>query len=52
VFRPFALAGGRAVALWQIDGRKIVLEPFGELAATDAAALRADAEDVVRFLQL
>ena len=29
---------------------EVVIEPFGRLGAEDAAALRADAEDVMRFL--
>jgi Winged helix DNA-binding domain len=52
VFRPFALVGGRAVATWWITGREVELEPFVELSDVDAGALRADGEDVVRYLQL
>ncbi len=52
MFRPFALVGGRAAASWRITGREVELEPFVELSATDAAALRADGEDVVRYLRL
>jgi winged helix DNA-binding protein len=50
VFRPFALVRGRPVATWTMSRGEVVLEPFGRLGAEDAAALEADAEDVVRFL--
>jgi Winged helix DNA-binding domain len=50
VFRPFALVRGRAAALWTLPRGEVVLEPFEALSPDDAAALRADAADVVRFL--
>jgi Winged helix DNA-binding domain len=50
VFRPFALARGRAVATWKIAAREVVLDPFERLTRTDAAALHADAADVLRYL--
>jgi hypothetical protein len=50
LFRPFALAGGRAVATWTISGGQVVLAPFGVLDAETQAALDADAADVTRFL--
>jgi hypothetical protein len=50
LFRPFALAGGRAVATWTITGGKVVLAPFAALDAGTRAALDADAADVTRFL--
>lgn len=50
IFRPFALAGGRAVATWRMPGGRVVLEPFGRLAQSDAAQLEEDAADVERFL--
>jgi hypothetical protein len=50
LFRPFALAGGRAVATWTIAGGQVVLAPFAELDAKTQAALGADAADVTRFL--
>jgi hypothetical protein len=50
MFRPFALVRGRAVATWGMPRGEVVLEPFTELAPEDAAALEADARDVVRFL--
>jgi hypothetical protein len=50
VFRPFALAGGRAVATWSITGGQVVLAPFTPLDPGIDAALAADATDVIRFL--
>jgi hypothetical protein len=50
LFRPFALADGRAVATWTITGGRVVLEPFAMLDAGTQAALEADAADVTRFL--
>jgi hypothetical protein len=50
IFRPFMLVGGRAAGTWGMPGGEVVLEPFGRLKREDAAALEADAADVVRFL--
>jgi hypothetical protein len=50
VFRPFALVRGRAAATWRLAGGVVALEPLGPMSRRDAAALRADADDVVRFL--
>jgi hypothetical protein len=50
IFRPIALVRGRAVATWRMPDREVVLEPFGRLGRDDAAALRRDARDVVRFM--
>lgn len=50
LFRPFALAHGRAVARWRLAGREVALEPFERLTRADEAALRDDAEDVLRYL--
>jgi Winged helix DNA-binding domain len=50
LFRPFALVGGRAVATWTLPAGEVVLAPFAPLPEPVAAALRADAQDVVRFL--
>ena len=50
VFKPFALVRGRAAALWTLDGDKIAIEPFARLTKKDAAALEADAQNLVRFL--
>jgi Winged helix DNA-binding domain len=50
MFRPFALVHGRAAATWSMPRGEVVLQPFGRLDDADAAALRKDAADVVRFL--
>jgi hypothetical protein len=50
LFRPFALAGGRAVATWSIAHGQVVLAPFAPLDAATRAALNTDAADVTRFL--
>jgi DNA glycosylase AlkZ-like len=50
LFRPFALAGGRAVATWTITGGRVVLAPFAELGTETRSALESDAADVTRFL--
>lgn len=50
LFRPFALAGGRAAATWTIVRGQVVLAPFAPLDARTRAALNADAADVTRFL--
>jgi hypothetical protein len=52
LFRPFALVRGRAVARWKIAAREVVLEPFAPLTRADAAALREEADDVLRYLAL
>ncbi|MGH3250442.1 MAG: DNA glycosylase AlkZ-like family protein, partial [Trebonia sp.] len=50
LFRPFALADGRAVATWTFTGGQVTLTPFAALDAETRAALDADATDVTRFL--
>jgi hypothetical protein len=50
VFRPFALVRGRAAATWRMPGGEVVLQPLVPLSRADAAALRKEAADVVRFL--
>jgi hypothetical protein len=50
LFRPFALADGRAVATWTITRGQITLAPFAELDPGTRAALDTDAADVTRFL--
>jgi hypothetical protein len=52
IFRPFSLVRGRAAALWKIDRGTVAIEPFTRLTKKDAAALEADALNVVRFLGL
>ena len=51
LFRAFALARGRAVATWSLDGGKIELEPFGRLSREVRAALAHDGEDLIRYLE-
>jgi hypothetical protein len=50
LFRPFALAGGRVVATWNITRGQVELTPFSPLDAGTRAALDTDAADVTRFL--
>jgi hypothetical protein len=50
LFRPFAMAGGRAVAGWKWDRDEVTIDPYERLPAKHAAALEADAGDVARFL--
>ena len=51
LFRPFALAGGRAVATWNITRGQVMLAPFAPLDVGTRAALTTDAADVTRFLR-
>jgi hypothetical protein len=51
LFRPFALADGRAVATWTIARGRVALSPFDPLDEQTHAALDADAADVTRFLR-
>jgi hypothetical protein len=51
LFRPFALVNGRAAALWSLTGGTVKLSAFAPLAEPAAAALAAEAADVVRFLR-
>lgn len=50
LFRPFAMADGRAVAGWRWAGDEVKMDPYERLPARHAAALGADAIDVARFL--
>jgi DNA glycosylase AlkZ-like len=50
LFRPFALADGRAVATWTIAGGRVVLAPFAPLDAGTKEALDTEAVAVTRFL--
>lgn len=50
IFRPFALVDGRAVATWKLAGGKVKIEPLGKLTKRAAAALEAEADEVVAFL--
>jgi hypothetical protein len=50
LFRPFAMADGRAVAGWKWTQGEVTVDPYERLPAKQAAALEADAADVARFL--
>jgi hypothetical protein len=50
IFRPLALAEGRAVATWRLDGDRVAIEPFCRLSRAVSEALTQDAADVTRFL--
>jgi len=52
LFRPFALVKGRAAARWSMPRGEVLLEPFGRLDRADAAALDAEAQDVLRFFTI
>ena len=51
LFRPIALAGGRALATWRLSEGRVELEPFGALAPAVATALEADAAELERYLE-
>jgi len=50
LFRPFALVDGRAAAIWSLAGGAFELSAFAPLPGHVAAALQAEAQDVLRFL--
>ena len=50
LFRPFALAGGQAVATWTITRGQVMLAPLVPLDTRTHAALAADAAEVTQFL--
>ncbi len=52
LFRPFALVKGRAVATWRLAGGKVTIEHLGPVSKRDAAALEADAAEVLDFMGL
>jgi uncharacterized protein YcaQ len=52
IFRPFALVRGRAAASWSMPRGEVVIEPFGRMGKADAAALDAEAQDLVRFFTI
>jgi Winged helix DNA-binding domain len=51
LFRPFALADGRAVAGWKWARDEVTVDPYERLPAKHATALKDDAADVARFLK-
>jgi hypothetical protein len=52
MFRSFAMAEGRPVALWRIAGGRVRVAPFARLAPGTEAALLEDADRVLAFLGL
>jgi hypothetical protein len=52
VFRGFAVVRGKGVATWSIRAGRVVTEPFAPISPSDAAALKTDGEEVMRFLNL
>jgi hypothetical protein len=50
IFRPFALVKGRAVATWRLASGKVTIEHLERVAKKDAAALDADAAEVLDFM--
>lgn len=51
VFRGFAFAGGRAVGMWKLQGRKVALNLAEDVSADIARALDRDGDAVQRFLE-
>lgn len=52
LFRPFALAGGRAVATWRLERDAVRLEPFAPLPRATRDVIEQDGEQLVRWLGL
>jgi hypothetical protein len=52
VFRPVALVGGRVVATWGLADATVTIRPLEPIKPTALQALRADADEVLRFLGL
>lgn len=50
LFRPFAMADGRAVAGWKWAKDEVTMDPYESLPPKHAAAFGTDATDVARFL--
>jgi hypothetical protein len=50
VFRPIILLRGVAAGTWKLNAGEVSIAPFRPLTDRDAAALRKDAADVIRFL--
>jgi hypothetical protein len=51
IFRPFALVDGRAVATWRLAGGKLEIEHLGRVTKKSAAALEAEGEAVLAYLE-
>jgi hypothetical protein len=52
LFRPFALVGGRAAAIWSLAAGRVQIEPLEHITPNDNASLETDARDVRRYLGL
>jgi hypothetical protein len=52
LFRPFAMANGRAVATWGLERGKIEMRPLEPISKSVQRALDEDTKDVLRFLGL
>jgi len=52
IFRPFALVDGRAVATWKLAGGKLTIQHLRRVTKKAAAALEAEADEVLDFLGL
>ncbi len=50
LFRPFALVGGRAVAVWGLAKGKVEIKPLGKVTKKADAALERDAREVERYM--
>jgi Winged helix DNA-binding domain len=51
LFRPFALDGGRAVAIWRLERDAVRLEPFTALPRAVQDVLEQDGEALLRWLR-
>lgn len=52
LFRPFALVDGRAVATWKLASGEVTIEHLDKVTKKAAAALEADAAEVLQFMGL
>jgi hypothetical protein len=50
IFRPFALVDGRVIAVWRLSGTTLTVKLLEAAEASTMKALRAEAADVLRFL--
>jgi hypothetical protein len=52
LFRPFAIAGGVAVATWGLRDGRVTVKPLETITKAVERALEKDADDVLRYLGL
>jgi hypothetical protein len=50
IFRPFALVDGGAVATWGLANGKVTIKHLGKVSKKAAAALEAEADEVLAYL--